>query len=490
MLDSNLENLKNKLYEAASEGLHRVNFKNLLEENYATYSNHEDWLYQALHGASITGNLEIVKLVFNVFPVLDVNHRYARLYQQTLVFFAIDQPAIIKYLVEERHAKININIKHDEEGCSGTPLHYACMSDCKKSLETMKILIKNGADINVRSKGPIGNTPLLIASKHENIIKIRLLLINNANVYIPSKLPQLDTPLTSLNCEYEYEIRKLEKKLCSSTRIFQTRDNLLMALYQNDSAEQAAMIKSFKALDYCMRKILKIISSYHSNNQYRQQSINDLLTYLDGVYARCLSDLSSENIVNVARDLDKYCRKIALDAENHQNIARKSTLFKSQLATKLNFPFHSSSENLLLKKEDNSETADSDNEMTALKQFNKIVKNIKLPTKWQAIFNNSMTTFQETNEYPKFYSDDSRTKQIQLLAISIIEQQKALKIGVIDLETALSTLKKSISNIIEVSKLESIFKSKTAAHLHQFLVNYLEPQLAEYELQIEDNNRI
>ena len=103
---------------------------------------------------------------------------------------------IVKLLIKNG---TNIN-KKDNSG--STPLIYACKSI---DVEIVKLLVKNGANIN--EKDDNGNTPLIFSSYNGNLEIVKLLIKNGANIN------QLDTygwtPLIFSSYNGNLEIVKL-----------------------------------------------------------------------------------------------------------------------------------------------------------------------------------------------------------------------------------------------------------------------------------------
>ena len=76
-------------------------------------------------------------------------------------------------------AGINPNIR-DTDG--DTPLHSAADSSCDKAIETMKLLLEHGADVN--AMGGEGWTPLMMASRKCNPNNVKFLLQHGADINV------------------------------------------------------------------------------------------------------------------------------------------------------------------------------------------------------------------------------------------------------------------------------------------------------------------
>lgn len=99
---------------------------------------------------------------------------------------------------------------NDKSNCHGfTPLHLTYDEDL------IKLLIMNGADIN--AKDHFGNTPLDIAYENDDISTIRLLIDNGADVNAVDKY--LDTPLHLACLQNQLEMVKFFLESGADTNI-------------------------------------------------------------------------------------------------------------------------------------------------------------------------------------------------------------------------------------------------------------------------------
>lgn len=118
-----------------------------------------------LHFAAMQGLVEEAILLIN-HPRTNINapqhdHTYGG--ATPLHFAAMQaQTEIVKYLVEKGHARVDVAL--NKGPCGGfTPLHFVVMNpDTVNVLETVKILLKNGA--NPKTKCVSGNVPYDLTS--------------------------------------------------------------------------------------------------------------------------------------------------------------------------------------------------------------------------------------------------------------------------------------------------------------------------------------
>jgi len=89
-------------------------------------------------------------------------------------------PEILEYLVDNQYLKVNQKLNYGCNPYDGYPLHV-----CLSSPETVRLLIKKGANVNVKTSG--GETPLHYAAtvngpNPEYIESIKILLSNGADI--------------------------------------------------------------------------------------------------------------------------------------------------------------------------------------------------------------------------------------------------------------------------------------------------------------------
>jgi len=127
--------------------------------------------------------IDIIKHFFNVKPELfHTTQRVPPLHNAV----ALDKLNVAKLLLKEG-AVLNINQRYD----IGTPLHHAATKGCSEDM--IQFLIENGADINSQD-APCERTPLHCAIKfgHEKVVNI---LVNTDNINLNLYDDEFNTPL-------------------------------------------------------------------------------------------------------------------------------------------------------------------------------------------------------------------------------------------------------------------------------------------------------
>ena len=99
--------------------------------------------------------------------------------------------------------KIDLSFRDDE---GSTPLLSAIDRDLPEKYEILQILIDHGAPIN--KKGFNDWSPLHLAAARNDVDALKVLIKNNADLYIRTEIDDYATPIEeakSLNCNKAYE---------------------------------------------------------------------------------------------------------------------------------------------------------------------------------------------------------------------------------------------------------------------------------------------
>ncbi len=156
------------------------------------------------------------------------------------------------YLLAQAGADLNQNFKNDYY----TPIHYVIYSKkChKNNFEVLRFLIKNEADVDKKNCYDI--TPLQMAVEFNSLASAELLLINKANIYLPTKT---DTPLifSLINREENQNFKTVNDELLMANLLFKYgieqdkkyKDSTLLSLALSVSKNDLAKYLIFKGAD-------------------------------------------------------------------------------------------------------------------------------------------------------------------------------------------------------------------------------------------------
>ncbi|KAJ5071733.1 cyclin-dependent kinase inhibitor 2c [Anaeramoeba ignava] len=186
----------------------------------------------------------------------------------------------IKYLISNG-ADVNFGNFYNQ-----SPLHFACQNQNENKLEIIKYLIEKGADINALTKN--GETPLHIVCQYqkENILEIiKYLIEKGADINIKSQYYYNQTPLHYV-CQYQKEnaleiIKYLISKGADINAKTQKEEIPLHLICQYQKENTLEIIK------YLIKKGLDVnaLSKYsqtalHSVCQYQKQNTFEIIKYL------------------------------------------------------------------------------------------------------------------------------------------------------------------------------------------------------------------
>jgi ankyrin repeat protein len=76
------------------------------------------------------------------------------------------QMEVISYLVRDR--LVSVDIRATKKARGRTPLHYACRNGC---LETAKLLVELGADVDARAKHDVSPFQLAVWQNHMDVCR-------------------------------------------------------------------------------------------------------------------------------------------------------------------------------------------------------------------------------------------------------------------------------------------------------------------------------
>ena len=189
----NLNDLNEKLLESAIRGN--------LEEMKECLKNGADVNYQE----SIEGRTALIYACRN-----NENREYQTKMIQTLIEHGADVNQCDKYKTPLLYATIEDKVNFEaikllvENGADvnkelqvgTTALSWCVMTKSNEKLELMKYLISKGADIN--HKDDFGETPLIIATKYNNIQAIKTLIANGADLNLKDNNGKTALMITTL----------------------------------------------------------------------------------------------------------------------------------------------------------------------------------------------------------------------------------------------------------------------------------------------------
>jgi len=182
--------------------------------------------------------------------------------------------------------KYGANVNHKKET---TPLHVAAS---KKNLSILKLLLKNGADVNAKDK--YGNTPLLQTIRYQSGIDMsEALLADGADINASNKK---GASALSLTLEFEGPAEEI-KWVMGNGFDLEEHYEILMKInpyfYGNEHLDE-----DMKLLSILLEGDL---SNWPRVDAYRQRLLNKALSYSKDVYVKQLIELGAK-----VNELDNY----------------------------------------------------------------------------------------------------------------------------------------------------------------------------------------
>lgn len=236
-----------------------------------------------LHLASSKGNVEIAHLLITMGA--DVNVETYHNGGLTALDFALSN-------ANERLVEILI----DKTSNVNSALLFYMSNSYRINLKIVRLLIEKGADVNVMDTN--GWTPLHWALKRGYDMGVKLLLSNNANVYIKNKMGM--TALDFAKFNKSYEIRRLFKKISKGRSIVtEMSNNSNKNTYRMDNKRKlyvlVGLLVTFIYTTYTLYNGMGLISF--------NKSKSSVVSNVDKVHSLTWDEINGKTVIY---DLNKY----------------------------------------------------------------------------------------------------------------------------------------------------------------------------------------